>query len=131
MESGGWECQEWGILYIENLKPNLFNTGYTCRTPQGYSVFRIGVLMKKGSSQPILLTGASSGIGNHITHFLASKGHLVYGGARKDADMAALARDKYVIPVKLDVRNPQLFASWNYLVGSILRNKRGSFCKGR
>ncbi len=62
--------------------------------------------MKKGNSQPILVTGASSGIGNHITHYLVSKGHLVYAGVRKDADLAALAWEKNVIPVNLDVCNP-------------------------
>ena len=39
--------------------------------------------MKNSESHPILVTGASSGIGHHLTHYLAERGHLVYATARK------------------------------------------------
>jgi short-subunit dehydrogenase len=56
---------------------------------------------------PILITGASSGIGRHLTEYLAARGHLVYATARKATDLADLARIENVIPIPLDVRNPQ------------------------
>jgi NAD(P)-dependent dehydrogenase (short-subunit alcohol dehydrogenase family) len=60
------------------------------------------------SSQPaatraVLVTGASTGIGRKITEHLAAKGYLVYAGARKQADLDALAALKNVQPLKLDV----------------------------
>lgn len=55
----------------------------------------------------ILVTGASTGIGNHITCHLAKQGHLVYATARKAEDMEALAQIENVVPVLLDVTNPQ------------------------
>ena len=39
----------------------------------------------------ILVTGASTGIGNHLTTHLAEQGHLVYITAHKAADLKALA----------------------------------------
>jgi short-subunit dehydrogenase len=63
--------------------------------------------MKTKSGSPILVTGASSGIGNHLARYLASRGHIVYGTARKDNDLAELEKIQNVVPIKLDVRNPQ------------------------
>ena len=51
----------------------------------------------------VLVTGASSGIGRKITELLASQGHLVYAGARKAEDIAALSKINNVQGVKLDV----------------------------
>ena len=51
----------------------------------------------------VLVTGASTGIGRKITEHLASKGYFVYAGARKQADLDALATLKNVRAVKLDV----------------------------
>jgi len=51
----------------------------------------------------VLVTGASTGIGRKITEHLASKGYFVYAGARKQADLDALAALKNVRAVKLDV----------------------------
>lgn len=42
----------------------------------------------------MLVTGASSGIGNAIAVYLASKGNLVYACARKAEDIDALNRGK-------------------------------------
>lgn len=54
---------------------------------------------------PILVTGASTGIGNHITQYLAKRGHLVYAAARKTADLEALGQIENVTPIQLDVTN--------------------------
>ena len=54
----------------------------------------------------VLVTGASSGIGNHLARRLAARGHTVYAGARKATDLAELAKVENVVPVNLDVRNP-------------------------
>lgn len=51
----------------------------------------------------ILVTGASTGIGNHIAHYLAERGHLVYAAVRKDTDFAALSGIENIVPIKLDV----------------------------
>jgi NAD(P)-dependent dehydrogenase (short-subunit alcohol dehydrogenase family) len=51
----------------------------------------------------ILVTGASTGIGRHLTETLAENGYHVYAGARKDKDLAALDAIDNVTAVKLDV----------------------------
>ncbi|MEN1729650.1 MAG: SDR family NAD(P)-dependent oxidoreductase, partial [Pseudomonadota bacterium] len=51
----------------------------------------------------ILVTGASSGIGRHLAETLASAGHHVYAGARKDEDLAALNALDNITAVRLDV----------------------------
>lgn len=53
----------------------------------------------------ILLTGASTGIGRHLAHYLAERDHLVYAAVRKDTDFAALSGVPNIVPVKLDVTN--------------------------
>lgn len=57
--------------------------------------------------RPVLITGASTGIGNHLARVLAEGGHTVYGTARKDADLAELAKIRNVVPIQLDVRQPE------------------------
>ena len=51
----------------------------------------------------ILVTGASTGIGRNIAETLAAKGHFVYAGARKDADIAELSAIDNIMGVRLDV----------------------------
>ena len=51
----------------------------------------------------ILVTGASTGIGRHLTETLAGNGYHVYAGARKDADLAELDAIENVTAVRLDV----------------------------
>lgn len=58
----------------------------------------------------ILVTGASTGIGHHLTCRLAELGHTVFAGARKLADLAALAGITNVVPLPLDVRNAEQIA---------------------
>lgn len=59
------------------------------------------------SEPPVLVTGASSGIGRAITEFLSAKGVAVYATARKGADLKELGRIPNVTPVRLDVRKPE------------------------
>ena len=56
-----------------------------------------------GEKKSILVTGASTGIGRHLTEALAADGHHVYAGARKDADLAELDAIDNVTAVRLDV----------------------------
>lgn len=51
----------------------------------------------------ILVTGASTGIGRHLTETLAEGGYHVYAGARKDKDLDALNAIDNVTAVRLDV----------------------------
>jgi NAD(P)-dependent dehydrogenase (short-subunit alcohol dehydrogenase family) len=55
----------------------------------------------------ILITGASSGIGRAITEYLASKGEVVYAGARKQEDIAVLNGIANVTGIRLDVTRPE------------------------
>ncbi len=59
------------------------------------------------NSNPILVTGASTGIGHHLTRYLAERGHPVYATARKESDLAALAQIPNVVPLIVDVRDPR------------------------
>ncbi len=56
-----------------------------------------------GDQKSILVTGASTGIGRHLTETLAENGYHVYAGARKDEDLAALDAIDNVTAVRLDV----------------------------
>jgi uncharacterized protein YbjT (DUF2867 family) len=58
-------------------------------------------------SKSVLVTGASTGIGRKIAERLAADGYFVYAGARKEADLKALAAIKNVQAVRLDVTSPQ------------------------
>ena len=59
--------------------------------------------MLQPAEQPILVTGASSGIGAHLAQTLAQRGHLVYATARKPADLARLGQVENIIPLRMDV----------------------------
>ncbi len=58
-------------------------------------------------NKSILITGASTGIGNHLARYLAERGYVVFAGARKESDLAELAHIDGVTPVLLDVTNPK------------------------
>jgi NAD(P)-dependent dehydrogenase (short-subunit alcohol dehydrogenase family) len=59
-----------------------------------------------GTDRPILVTGASTGIGRALVERLAGLGHPVFAAARKPADLEALGALPGVTPLRLDVRNP-------------------------
>lgn len=61
--------------------------------------------MKNQGCRPVLVTGAGSGIGNYLVKYLATRGHIVYGGARREDDLAALGEIDNVVPIRLDVRD--------------------------
>lgn len=56
-----------------------------------------------GTQKAVLITGASTGLGRAMAELLASKGHFVYAGARKDKDMAELNAIENIQAVRLDV----------------------------
>jgi len=56
-----------------------------------------------GAKKAVLVTGASSGIGRHITERLADEGFFVYAGARKQEDIDTLNMLDNVQAVRLDV----------------------------
>lgn len=59
----------------------------------------------------VLVTGTSSGIGRKIAELLASKGHFVYAGARKQEDIDALSRIPNMQGIRLDVTSPTEIAA--------------------
>lgn len=61
--------------------------------------------MEKQVCRPILVTGAGSGIGNYLVKYLAARGHIVYGAARREDDLLELGKIDNVVPVRLDVRD--------------------------
>jgi NAD(P)-dependent dehydrogenase (short-subunit alcohol dehydrogenase family) len=64
-----------------------------------------------GRRKAVLVTGASTGIGREITERLAASGHIVYAGARKEADIAALNAIENVRAIRLDVTRPDEIAA--------------------
>ena len=55
----------------------------------------------------ILITGATTGIGRNLAETLASNGHFVYAGARKQKDMDELNEIDNVMAVRLDVTSQE------------------------
>lgn len=55
------------------------------------------------AQRAILITGASTGLGRAMAELLASRGHFVYAGARKDKDIAELNAIENIQAVRLDV----------------------------
>jgi len=58
------------------------------------------------TSRTILVTGTSSGIGHHLTHYLAERAHTVYATVRAESDRVAWESVANVIPILMDVRDP-------------------------
>ncbi|MCX6099537.1 MAG: SDR family NAD(P)-dependent oxidoreductase, partial [Candidatus Bipolaricaulota bacterium] len=59
--------------------------------------------MDHGMSRPVLVTGASSGIGNCVARYLAARGCRVYGTVRNEEAAAKLREIPNVVPLLLDV----------------------------
>jgi NAD(P)-dependent dehydrogenase (short-subunit alcohol dehydrogenase family) len=74
------------------------------------------------ATRAVLVTGASTGIGRHITERLAAAGYFVYAGARKDTDLAALNTLKNVQAIRLDVTKQQ---DIDAAVGTVTNAGRG------
>lgn len=55
------------------------------------------------AKKPVLVTGASSGIGREITESLSKSGYLVYATVRREKDLASLRRLPNVHPIMMDV----------------------------
>jgi NAD(P)-dependent dehydrogenase (short-subunit alcohol dehydrogenase family) len=55
------------------------------------------------SGGPVLVTGASSGIGRSTVELLGSMGHSVLAGARRPEDLESLSRIENLSPISLDV----------------------------
>jgi NAD(P)-dependent dehydrogenase (short-subunit alcohol dehydrogenase family) len=55
------------------------------------------------AQKAVLITGASTGIGRSMAELMASEGHFVYAGARKDKDMAELNAIENIQAIRLDV----------------------------
>ncbi len=62
-----------------------------------------GAEMSGAASGPVLVTGASTGIGREIVNLLSTGGHPVLAGARKETELESLGRLPGVTPVRLDV----------------------------
>lgn len=74
------------------------------------------------SSPSVLITGASSGIGESCARHLASRGFCVYAGVRSDAAAEALNGLKNLTPVRLDVTKPE---DWQAVSALLKREGRG------
>ena len=60
-------------------------------------------LSEDGEQKAILITGASTGIGRNMAETLATEGHFVYAGARKQADIDELSAIENIQGIRLDV----------------------------
>jgi len=88
----------------------------------------VGVVVKNEGLKIAVVTGASSGIGAATVRCLSRDGFRVYGGARRLDRLIDLSRETGMIPLELDVRNPDsvaLFASRLPEAVNVLVNNAG------
>jgi len=83
-----------------------------------------GVVNAAAQQKAILVTGASTGIGRNIVEHLSAEGYFIYATARKDTDLAALAKLKNVQPIRLDVTKPEEIAA---AVEVVRKGERGLY----
>jgi NAD(P)-dependent dehydrogenase (short-subunit alcohol dehydrogenase family) len=62
--------------------------------------------MDDETTPSVLVTGASSGIGNCVARYLAERGCLVYGTVRNDGAADELRKIDSVVPLRCDVTKP-------------------------
>jgi len=62
--------------------------------------------MNRSGRGPVLVTGASSGIGGCVVRYLADRGHDVFGTVRNDSDADTLREIPHVTPLRVDVTIP-------------------------
>ena len=73
---------------------------------------------QKAKMKSVLVTGASTGIGRHLSETLASHGYHVYAGARKDEDLAELNAINNITAVRLDVtKQDEIDAAVAFIAG--------------
>jgi NADP-dependent 3-hydroxy acid dehydrogenase YdfG len=58
---------------------------------------------EESSQKAVLITGASTGIGQYTAEQLAGAGYFVYAGARKAKDIEALNKIENIKAIRLDV----------------------------
>ena len=66
--------------------------------------------MENGTMRSVLVTGASSGIGNATARYLAARGCLVFGTVRNEESAARLREIQNVVPLMCDVTKPDEIA---------------------
>ena len=75
----------------------------TCLVIGMLAISNAGFADDSNEQKAVLVTGASTGIGRHVTEALAADGYFVYAGARKQKDLDALNAIPNVQAIRLDV----------------------------
>ena len=84
-----------------------------------------------GSGQAVLVTGASSGYGKAVATYLATRGHLVFAGVRREVDGELVKRAggshaHNVVPLIVDVTDPSTIETSYQTVLAELEARRTS-----